>query len=344
MKKTSKKVIGLTASALIAVSLLAACGNSSSASKSDSKTISNLKISFIPSKNPDDITTATKPIANILKSELKKQGYTVKNIDTSVGTNYQAVGEGLDAGSVDVGYGMSATTYAMYQDGSTPLLMATRKGLSNDGSDSAKYWNEHKPTTKTDKEVTSYRSLIIAGNSPMGKKLAKEANDGTLTWKDLNDAKWGLESTSSAAGYMYPSQWLTENFKHSIRDLKNTVTMDSYDSAMAQLASGQIDVMPEYADARMDDATKWTTTFGAKESIWDDTNVIGVTPAIANDGIMVSEKSKIMTADFKKHSQQQLKIWLKLMKERKSLPFIHMMAMLIQQKLTIKQPLKWQIQ
>ncbi|MGO3036581.1 MAG: phosphate/phosphite/phosphonate ABC transporter substrate-binding protein [Lactococcus lactis] len=300
MKKTSKKVIGLTASALIAVSLLAACGNSSSASKSDSKTISNLKISFIPSKNPDDITTATKPIANILKSELKKQGYTVKNIDTSVGTNYQAVGEGLDAGSVDVGYGMSATTYAMYQDGSTPLLMATRKGLSNDGSDSAKYWNEHKPTTKTDKEVTSYSSLIIAGNSPMGKKLAKEANDGTLTWKDLNDAKWGLESTSSAAGYMYPSQWLTENFKHSIRDLKNTVTMDSYDSAMAQLASGQIDVMPEYADARMDDAAKWTTTFGAKESIWDDTNVIGVTPAIANDGIMVSEKSKIMTADFKK--------------------------------------------
>lgn len=78
MKKTSKKVIGLTASALIAISLLAACGNSSSASKSDSKTISNLKISFIPSKNPDDITTATKPIANILKSELKKQGYTVK--------------------------------------------------------------------------------------------------------------------------------------------------------------------------------------------------------------------------------------------------------------------------
>lgn len=68
--------------------------------------------------------------------------------------------------------------------------------------------------------MTSYRSLIIAGNSPMGKKLAKEANDGTLTWKDLNDAKWGLESTSSAAGYMYPSQWLTENFKHSIRDLK----------------------------------------------------------------------------------------------------------------------------
>ena len=55
--------------------------------------------------------------------------------------------------------------------------------------------------------------------------------------------------------------------------------------AMAQLASGQIDVMPEYADARMDDAAKWTTTFGAKESIWDDTNVIGVTPAIANDGI-----------------------------------------------------------
>lgn len=80
MKNTSKKVIGLTACAVIALSLLAACGNSSSASKSDSKTISDLKISFIPSKNPDDITTVTKPIANILKSELKKQGYTVKKL------------------------------------------------------------------------------------------------------------------------------------------------------------------------------------------------------------------------------------------------------------------------
>ena len=139
---------------------------------------------------------------------------------------------------------------------------------------------------------------------------------------------------------MYPSQWLTDNFKHSIRDLKNTVTMDSYDSAMAQLASGQIDVMPEYADARLDEATKWTTTFGAKGSIWDDTNVIGVTPAIANDGIMVSEKSKIMTPEFKKALP---KICPKLPKVRKLLRFIHMMAMLIQQKMTIKQPLKWQM-
>ena len=72
MKKTSKKVIGLTASALIAVSLLAACGNSSSASKSDSKTISNLKISFIPSINPDDITTATKPIAKYFEIWIEK--------------------------------------------------------------------------------------------------------------------------------------------------------------------------------------------------------------------------------------------------------------------------------
>ncbi len=59
---------------------------------------------------------------------------------------------------------------------------------------------------------------------------------------------------------------------------------------------------------------------------------------------MVSEKSKIMTADFKKALSAAIKDMAKTDEGRKSLPFIHMMAMLIQQKLTLKQPLKWQIQ
>ena len=90
-------------------------------------------------------------------------------------------------------------------------------------------------------------------------------------------------------------------------DLAHTVTIDSYGSGSARLASGQIDVLPMYADARRDFADAWTSTYGQKESIWAETNVIGVTPAIYNDGILVSKESKIMTPEFQKALKAAIK-------------------------------------
>ncbi|GFH40101.1 phosphate/phosphite/phosphonate ABC transporter substrate-binding protein [Lactococcus insecticola] len=300
MKKGLKRVLATTGVALFGVAALAACGNKSDASKSDSKTIDDLKISFVPSKNPDDITTATKPLESVLKTELKKQGYTVKKVDVTIGTNFEAVGEALASGSADVGYGVPGSTYAMYKDDTDVILTATRAGLNKDSSN-AKDWNDGKPTEPTTKQVTSYRSILVTGPSAKGQALAKKINAGEkLTWDDLKDANWGLSSTTSAAGYVYPSLWLNKNFKHNVTDLTHTVTIDSYGSGLARLASGQIDVLPMYADARRDFADAWTTTYGQKESIWAETNVIGVTPAIYNDAILVSKESKIMTSDFKK--------------------------------------------
>ena len=74
---------------------------------------------------------------------------------------------------------------------------------------------------------------------------------------------------------------------------------DSYGSAFARLASGQVDILCTYADARRDYEDKWTTEYGMTNSIWDDTAVVGVTPAIYNDTISVSKTSPIMDDDFK---------------------------------------------
>ena len=54
-----------------------------------------------------------------------------------------------------------------------------------------------------------------------------------------------------------------------------------------------------YADARRDYADKWTSEYAMTNSIWEDTAVIGVTPAIYNDTISVSKSSPIMDDDFK---------------------------------------------
>lgn len=106
--------------------------------------------------------------------------------------------------------------------------------------------------------------------------------------------------SSSSAGYIYPYLWLQKNYEKGLTDLPSIVQADSYPSSMARLASGQVDVMVGFADVRMDNAEKWQSEFNKTASIWDETNVIGVTDKIYNDTISVSKNSEIMTDDFKK--------------------------------------------
>lgn len=75
--------------------------------------------------------------------------------------------------------------------------------------------------------------------------------------------------------------------------------MDNYNTSMAQLATGQLDVIVAFADARMDNEPKWQAEYQGKNTIWEDTNVIGVTDPIYNDTVSVSKKSPKMTDELK---------------------------------------------
>ena len=126
-------------------------------------------------------------------------------------------------------------------------------------------------------------------------------NGEELTWDDLNSANWSVMNSTSPAGYIYPALWLQDNYGKGITDLEHTVQSDSYGSAMARLASGQVDIVLAYADVRNDYVDQWNSEYGRTGSIWDttETDVIGVTPAIYNDTVSVSKNSPIMTDDFK---------------------------------------------
>lgn len=328
-----KKALSLLLAGVLCVGLLAGCGGqnsesqssstsstnstTSSASSTDSsanstdsststtassetsnKKIDTLRIAFVPSREPEEIITATEPLKQMLTDELATLGYDVGEVDITVGTSYEAVGEALAAGTADVGL-IPGGTYVLYDDGCNVLLTATRDGLSID-SDNAKDWNDNAPTEPTTEQVTSYRALMIAGPSEKGKELAAKVNAGeALTWEDVSSANWSVANSSSPAGYIYPSLWLQENFDKNITDLPHAVQSDSYGSAFARLASGQVDILCTYADARRDYEDEWTTEYGMTNSIWDDTAVVGVTPAIYNDTISVSKTSPIMDDDFK---------------------------------------------
>ena len=328
-----KKALSLLLAGVLCVGLLAGCGGqnsesqssstsstnstTSSASSTDSsanstdsststtassetsnKKIDTLRIAFVPSREPEEIITATEPLKQMLTDELATLGYDVGEVDITVGTSYEAVGEALAAGTADVGL-IPGGTYVLYDDGCDVLLTATRDGLSID-SDNAKDWNDNAPTEPTTEQVTSYRALMIAGPSEKGKELAAKVNAGeALTWEDVSSANWSVANSSSPAGYIYPSLWLQENFDKNITDLPHAVQSDSYGSAFARLASGQVDILCTYADARRDYEDEWTTEYGMTNNIWDDTAVVGVTPAIYNDTISVSKTSPIMDDDFK---------------------------------------------
>ena len=134
--------------------------------ESDTKKIETLKVAFVPSREPQEIITATEPLKQMLKDELANQGYEVSDVEITVGTTYEAVGEGLEAGTIDVGL-IPGGTYVLYDDGAEVILTATRNGLSKD-PDNAKDWNDGQPTEASDKQAVSYRALFIAGPSGQG--------------------------------------------------------------------------------------------------------------------------------------------------------------------------------
>ncbi|WP_369595065.1 PhnD/SsuA/transferrin family substrate-binding protein [Lysinibacillus pakistanensis] len=309
-----KKLLFFGITFMLAI-LLMACGNEVSKTSDDKETvdvssdagenesIKKLTIGFVPSRDPDEIITATEPLKGLLKDELADLGFDVGEIDITVGTNFEAVGEALSAGTTDIGL-IPGGTYVLYDDGAEVILTATRAGLSND-ADNPIDWNKNEPTAPTTAQTTSYRAILVAGPSEKGKALAAKVNNGEeLTFEDLNTVTWNVMSSSSPAGYIYPTLWLHEKFNKTIPDLAQVVQADSYGNAFARLAAGQTDVLVTYADARRDYEESWQGEFNRDASIWEETDLIGVMPAIYNDTISVSKNSKVMSDDLKKAIQQ----------------------------------------
>lgn len=288
-----KKFFAVLLAVVLTMGLMVGC-----TSKKDNE----LVVYFVPSRDPKEVQSATEPLAAMLKEELSKQGFEFDKIRVEVGTSFEVVGEALVSGTAHVGF-IPGGTYVLYEDGVDVALTATRFGLNHD-SDNPADWNTA-PTENTEDQVDYYRSLIIAGPSEKGRALAEKINNGEkLTAEDVKGVTWGVSSnTTSPAGYIYPSLWLQENYGLSITDLPSKVALDNYPTLLTQLASGQIDVMVTYADARLDYADKWTSEFGRSKSVWEETDIIGVTAPIYNDTISVSKNAEAMTPELVKALQ-----------------------------------------
>lgn len=276
-----------------------------------------LTLEFVPSKDADVIITGTKGLPELVKEEMAKLGYDIGEVDITVGTSYDATGEAMAAGTIDIGW-LPGGTYALYSDDVDVILTATRNGLSNDSENPADWNGDANATQKNGPQVTYYRSLIYATPSEYGKQLAEKVNNGEeLTWDDLNKATWAVQKTSSSAGYIYPTMWLMKNYDgKKISDLANVIPLDSgYGTAFSYAAAESVDIIVCYADGRNDYEESWTLAtdkqdstgkqgMGRTESIWNELNVIGVTDGIYNDTVAISKRSPYYTDELKDALQQ----------------------------------------
>jgi len=271
-----------------------------------------LTLEFVPSKDADVIIAGTENLDDLVQAEMAKMGYDIDEVKISVGTNYDATGEAMSAGTIDVGW-LPGGTYALYSDDTEVILTATRNGLSNDSTNPADWNGEENATRKDGPQVTYYRARIDATPSAYGKKLAEKVHNGEkLTWEDLDGAKWAVQKTSSSAGYIYPTMWLMENYDgKKISDLSNVIPIDSgYGTSFSYAAAESVDIIVCYADGRNDYEASWTLPtdqkdatgkqgMGRKDSIWNELNVIGVTEGIYNDTVAISKASPFYTDELK---------------------------------------------
>jgi phosphonate transport system substrate-binding protein len=307
-----KKITAL----FLALALLLSC----SAALADNIKMDTLTFQFVPSKDADVIITGTKNLPELVQAEMAKLGYDIGKVDISVGTSYEATGEAMSAGTIDVGW-LPGGTYAIYSQNQevAVILTATRAGLSNDSENPADWNGVANKTLPTENQVTFYRSLIYAAPTEKGKALAAKVNAGEkLTWDELNDCTWAVANTSSSAGYIYPTMWLMNNFDgKKISDLSSVVTL-GYADAFAQAAAEQVDIICCYADGRRDYEEPWNLPIDQKDAtgkqgmgrekpIWDELNVIGVTPGIYNDTVAITTaKPEINNPEFIKALQTAL--------------------------------------
>ena len=306
-----KKLLTLALAVLVCVFAISAMADTVSIDRT-------LELQFVPSKDADVIITGTKNLPELLKAALLEQGYDVKDINITVGTNYEATGEAMAAGTVDLGW-LPGGTYALFSDDVDVILTATRAGLSNDSED-PKTWNgEANKTLKNGPQVTFYRSLIYATPSAYGKELAAKVNAGEeLTWDDLSKANWAVLKNSSSAGYIYPTLWLQDHYGKKITDLPNVITLAGYGDAFAQAAAEAVDIVVCYADGRNDYEAAWVLPtgeadptgkagMGRTDSIWNELNVIGVTPGIYNDTVSITKaNADVYNPEFIAAMQQAL--------------------------------------
>lgn len=193
-------------------------------------------------------------LPDTLKSALNERCVEVDEIHVTVGTSASATCEALKGGSVDLAF-LPADSFAAL-DGGRAILAAGPLCPAVKGTDPAD-WNGNYGD-KAGGDVGN-RALICAAATEYGKNLAgRISGGGTLTWEELNHARWGVLDQSSQPGYQCVELWLEDHYEGmGLADLSDVKTYSTEKELISAAAEGGIDVFPVQADTRACDTEEW---------------------------------------------------------------------------------------
>jgi len=247
-----KKLLGLVAVLMLALTL-AACGGNDSDDKDDadsgSDTPDKLVMGFVPSQDSENIASTVEPLADRLSEELDI------DVEGKVMTNYNALVEALGAGQVQIafipafGYILASEQYDV-----NVILKSMRDGS---GTYKAQY-------------------------------LVRE-DSGIDSLEDLEGKVWAFSDKGSTAGYLFPAKHLMEELDFdSASDLENDffdslIEVGGHDTAAEAVLEGDADVATTFDDVRDNLEEDYP-------SIREDLKVVDYTIDIPNDTITVPDE------------------------------------------------------
>ena len=310
-----KRILTVSLAAALSLGLLAGCGSSAGDGASDNEPApivgetEHLHLLLPSTAGAAVVAQRGDAFCAALQQEMADRGWTVDEVTVSVAATEASSGKALDDGTADVVV-FPASQYFTYSDDTDLLMTATRPGLSVNTTDAADWNGSVDAVTYTDEDCPYSRTLICSTVSDKGRALAQKAKDGTLTWEDLESAKWMYAKATSSSDFFYPDLWLTQQFGKTLEDLPNLMAIDGYGALMAEASRGEADVVVLAADLRVDYNTAWqlesddmdyTGKMGLSraDSIFNELQVLGVTEPIYGDVLAVrTDEEPFADADF----------------------------------------------
>lgn len=229
---------------------------------------------------PDRLAEAVRELPELLRTALAEQEVAVEEVKVTIGSSTAATVQALEGGSVDVAF-LPAEELARCET-AVPVLLVSGPLFWDQGEDLSAWRREPKEAPL----VPGYRALICAAPTEYGRNLAERKS---LSWTELDHARWGVLEEDSIPGHRAVDLWLADNYEgNTLEDLADVTVYDSFDDLVLAASDGEIDLFPMDEGVRLDWAETWTAPaqenkeqkkpgLGHEDAIWKDLPAVGLT-------------------------------------------------------------------
>jgi len=242
----------------------------------------HIVVAFVPSNSASAVITRATELAEMLEERVPG-----KTFEIILGTDYDAVVEGMLAGTIHVGF-LTGQQYAAvtteYPGSVEVLLTSVRKGFEvqfddegNILSDAEVLANMQDPGYRAqlaDINVNYYHSILIV-----------PADSDIESVEDLAGKTVATQAETSGSGFVYPAVLLDQHDMKFVTGTPNAAAGEvkyqiftGHPSAAEAVYLGDVDTAFTFMDARLN-------LFEDKDDIFEATKVIALTPGIYNDTI-----------------------------------------------------------